>query len=169
MAEYKLCHVGRRSSDVHLCQRLHIQLYSWWWVQEAPETCRVVKKCNNEGHCPAVSCWFIKYCLVLLQISVLMNTRSLHVLNTGCYCSCGQQCNQNWWSHLTSILLGIRNPLMPVLVQRMDLYLSHAAHLSALYIRECISRYYTRWHKKNGNFCKTQQKLKKSKNKKHAE
>jgi len=46
---------------VYLCQRLHIQLYSWWWVQEAPETCRVVKKCSNKGHCPAASCWFIWY------------------------------------------------------------------------------------------------------------
>jgi len=40
VAEYILCHVGRRSSDVYLCQRLHIQLLcSWWRVQEAPETC----------------------------------------------------------------------------------------------------------------------------------
>jgi len=27
-------------------------------VQEAPETCRVVKKWNN-SHYPAASCWFI--------------------------------------------------------------------------------------------------------------
>ena len=62
----KLCHVGRRSSDVYLCQWLHIQLfYSWWWVQEAPETCRVFKKCSNKDHCPAASCWFIKYWYVM--------------------------------------------------------------------------------------------------------
>ena len=29
-------------------------------MQEAPETCRVVKKCSIKGHCPAASCWFIK-------------------------------------------------------------------------------------------------------------
>ena len=60
VAEFKLW-----SSDVYLCQRLHIQLYSWWWVQEAPETCRVVKKCSNKGHCPAASCWFVKYWYVM--------------------------------------------------------------------------------------------------------
>ena len=50
----------------NLCQRLHIQLlFSWWWVQEAPETCRVVKKCSNKGHCPAASCWFIEYWYVM--------------------------------------------------------------------------------------------------------
>jgi len=60
-----LCHVGKRSSVVYLCQRLHIQLLcSWWWVQEAPEICRVVKKCSNKIHCPAASCWFIKYFLI---------------------------------------------------------------------------------------------------------
>ena len=63
--EYILCHVGRRSSDVYLCQRLHIQLYSWWWVQETPETIRVVKKCSNKGHCPVASCWFTKYRYVM--------------------------------------------------------------------------------------------------------
>lgn len=31
---------------------------------------------------------------------------------------------------------------MPASLQRMDLYLSHAADLGALYIRECISMYY---------------------------
>jgi len=31
---------------------------------------------------------------------------------------------------------------MPASVQRMGLNLSHAADLGALYIRECISRYY---------------------------
>ena len=54
VAEYILCHVGRRSSDVYLCQRLHIKmLCSWWWVQEAPETCRVVKKCSNKNSLPS--------------------------------------------------------------------------------------------------------------------
>ena len=52
------CHVGRWLSDVHSYQGLHIQLYSWWWVQEAPETCRVVNKWNK-SHYPAASCWFI--------------------------------------------------------------------------------------------------------------
>ena len=32
-------------------QGLHIQLsYSWWWVKEAPETCRVVKKWNKSHY-----------------------------------------------------------------------------------------------------------------------
>ena len=79
VAEFKLCHVGRRSSDVYLCQRLHIQLlYSWWWVQEAPETCRVVKKCSNKDHCPAASCWFIKYWYVThgtMNLKNLIHTR----------------------------------------------------------------------------------------------
>jgi len=67
--EFKLCHVERRSSDAYLCQRLHIQLlYSWRWVQEAPKTCRVVKKCSNKGNCPAASCWFIKYSVNLSSL-----------------------------------------------------------------------------------------------------
>ena len=66
VAEFIPCHVGRRLSDVYLCQRLLIHLlYSWWWMQEVPETCRVVKKCSNKGHCPAASCWFIKYWYVM--------------------------------------------------------------------------------------------------------
>ena len=41
----------RTTSDVHSYQGLHIQLlYSWWWVQEAPETCRVVNKWNKSHY-----------------------------------------------------------------------------------------------------------------------
>ena len=52
-------HIGRPPSYVAEF-KLHTQLLnSWWWVQEVPETCRVVKRCSNKGHCPAASCWFV--------------------------------------------------------------------------------------------------------------
>ena len=91
LLDYSTCfgcilHPSSGVQKLYMQPLAHIQLLnSWWWVQEAPETSRVVKKRSNKGHCPAASCWFIKYWYVMHGTMNLYN--QVMAKNQTCLCT----------------------------------------------------------------------------------